>query len=108
MKTSKELMQTLSRAAFVPQEEMLEVSRKKGSLKIGIPKEISFQENRVALVPDDVALLEFLESNGIVPGAHAEVDEILPFNQTLNLLLDRQKVAIGFNTARYIFVEKVD
>lgn len=41
----------------MPQEEMLEVAHKKGSLNIGIPKEISFQENRVALVPDDVALL---------------------------------------------------
>ena len=36
---------------------MLEVGRKKGKLYIGIPKEISFQENRVALVPDAVALL---------------------------------------------------
>ncbi len=41
----------------MPQEEMLEVARKKGSLNIGIPREISFQENRVTLVPDDVALL---------------------------------------------------
>jgi len=57
MKTSKELMQSLSREALVPQEEMLEITRKKGSLNIGIPKEVSSQENRVALVPDDVALL---------------------------------------------------
>jgi alanine dehydrogenase len=57
MKTSKELLQSLSREAMVPQEEMLEVARKKGSLFIGIPKEVSYQENRVALVPDDVALL---------------------------------------------------
>ena len=41
----------------MPQEEMLEIARKKGKLFIGIPKEISFQENRVALVPDAVALL---------------------------------------------------
>jgi len=41
----------------MPQEEMLEVGRKKGKLYIGIPKELSFQENRVALVPDAVALL---------------------------------------------------
>ena len=30
---------------------------KKGSLHIGIPKEISFQENRVAIAPEAVALL---------------------------------------------------
>lgn len=42
---------------MMPQEEMLEVGRKKGKLYIGIPKELSFQENRIALVPDAVALL---------------------------------------------------
>ena len=57
MKTSKELLASLSQTALMPQEEMLEVGRKKGRLFIGIPKEISFQENRVALVPDAVALL---------------------------------------------------
>ena len=41
----------------MPQEEMLEIGRKKSKLYIGIPKEISFQENRVPLVPDAVALL---------------------------------------------------
>jgi len=57
MNTSKELLQSLSMAALAPQEEMLEVGKKKGSLLIGIPKEISSQEKRLALVPDDVALL---------------------------------------------------
>jgi alanine dehydrogenase len=42
---------------MLPQEEMLEVGRKKGKLFIGIPREIAFQENRVPLVPDAVALL---------------------------------------------------
>ena len=41
----------------MPQEEMLEVARKKGKVCVGIPKETSFQENRVALVPDAVSLL---------------------------------------------------
>ncbi|MBA3901911.1 MAG: alanine dehydrogenase, partial [Bacteroidetes bacterium] len=44
-------------AGLMPQEEMLEVARRKSSLYIGIPKEISFQENRVPLVPDAVGLL---------------------------------------------------
>lgn len=57
MKTSKELLASLTQTALMPQEEMLEVGRKKGKLFIGIPKEISFQENRVGLVPDAVALL---------------------------------------------------
>jgi alanine dehydrogenase len=57
MKTSKELLASLTQTALMPQEEMLEVGRKKGKLYIGIPRETSFQENRVALVPDAVALL---------------------------------------------------
>lgn len=58
MKISPEVLKTLSlEAALMPQEEMLEVGRKKKRLYIGIPKEISFQETRVALVPDAVALL---------------------------------------------------
>jgi len=39
------------------QEAMLETKNKKNSLHIGIPKEISFQENRIALTPLSVALL---------------------------------------------------
>jgi len=55
---------------------------------------------------DNHALLEFLELNGIVPGALAEVTEILPFNQTLSLQVGNQKVVLGFPTAKYLFVEK--
>lgn len=43
--------------SLLPQEEKLEVAKKKEKLLIGIPKEISFQENRVPLVPEAVALL---------------------------------------------------
>ncbi len=44
-------------AMMQPQESMLEVKSKKNQLSIGIPKEISFQENRIALTPLSVALL---------------------------------------------------
>jgi len=44
-------------AMMQPQESMLEVKSKKNKLHIGIPKETSFQENRVALTPLSVALL---------------------------------------------------
>lgn len=57
MKPSRDVLLSLTKGALMPQEEMLEVARKKGSLNIGIPREITFQENRVPLVPDDVALL---------------------------------------------------
>lgn len=51
------LRQLMSQGSLLPKEEMLEVARKKGNLYIGIPKEISFQERRVALVPETVAVL---------------------------------------------------
>ncbi|NND10536.1 MAG: alanine dehydrogenase [Flavobacteriaceae bacterium] len=42
---------------LLPQEEMIEVLKKKGNLFIGIPKETSFQEKRVCLTPDAVSAL---------------------------------------------------
>ena len=40
---------------LIPQEETLEVTRQKGALFIGIPKETYFQEKRICLTPDAVA-----------------------------------------------------
>jgi alanine dehydrogenase len=51
------LKKLIQQGSLLPKEEMLEIARKKGSLFIGIPKEISFQERRVALVPEAVSLL---------------------------------------------------
>lgn len=42
---------------LLPQEEKLEVGRQKGELRIGIPKEIYFQERRICLTPDAVGAL---------------------------------------------------
>src|SRR3990167_595615 len=58
MTLSKEALKALAmEAVMIPKEEMLEIGRKKKKLFIGIPKESSWQEYRVALVPDAVALL---------------------------------------------------
>ena len=46
-----------SSSELLPQAEMLEVKKSKKTLSIGVPKEITFQENRIALVPNAVALL---------------------------------------------------
>lgn len=43
--------------SYIPLEETLEVQPKKKQLFIGIPKETSFQENRVALTPEAVSVL---------------------------------------------------
>lgn len=43
-----------TRAQLLPQEETLEISKEKGELYIGIPKEAYFQEKRICLTPDAV------------------------------------------------------
>lgn len=52
-----ELSDIARQAMMQPQEVMMEVKSKKNSLYIGIPKESSFQENRIALTPLSVGLL---------------------------------------------------
>ena len=42
---------------LLPQEETLEIFKRKGKLYIGIPKEMAFQEKRVCLTPDAVSAL---------------------------------------------------
>ena len=58
MITDPEVLKGLmQQGSLLPQEETLEIQKRKGSLFIGIPKEISFQERRVGLVPEAVHLL---------------------------------------------------
>jgi alanine dehydrogenase len=58
MSFSKETLESLSQfAALMPQEQMVKRKKDEGSLFIGIPKETSFQEHRVALAPKAVELL---------------------------------------------------
>ena len=46
-----------SQTELLPQEEMLEISKTKGQLFIGLPKERSYQERRICLTPDAVATI---------------------------------------------------
>ncbi len=58
MLSSKETTKMLAKEALLsPQEETLEIGRRRQNLFIGVPKEITLQENRVALTPEAVALL---------------------------------------------------
>ena len=62
MITDPETLKSLMKeGSLLPQEEMLAIGRKKGSLTIGIPKETTYQECRVALNPEAV---QFLAGNG--------------------------------------------
>ena len=58
MDTGRKAIKALAKeAALLPQEELLQVKAGQENLTIGIPKETSLQEKRVALVPEAVALL---------------------------------------------------
>ena len=46
-----------TKAQLIPQEETLELTKEKGELFIGIPKESYFQEKRICLTPDAVAAI---------------------------------------------------
>lgn len=49
--------EALAKTSLLTQEETLRVKKGKYSFNIGLPKEISLQENRISLTPDAVALL---------------------------------------------------
>jgi alanine dehydrogenase len=49
--------ETLAQASLVPREQLMAVKRSKRSFFLGLPREISLQENRITLTPDAVALL---------------------------------------------------
>lgn len=55
MATSKPIVSTSF--SYETLEETLDVKSKKARMHIGIPKEVAFQENRVALIPDAVGVL---------------------------------------------------
>ncbi|PWH13761.1 MAG: hypothetical protein DDG59_13755 [Anaerolineae bacterium] len=57
------------------------------------------------LAEQDPDLLAFLEAHQLMPGKAAQITEILPFNQTITLLVEGQTVTLGFCVARYIFAE---
>lgn len=52
-----QLKSPFTREQLLPQEEKLEISRQKGQLFIGLPKETSYQEKRICLTPDAVAAI---------------------------------------------------
>ena len=82
-------------AMMQPQESMLEVKSNKKQLYIGIPKETSFQENRIALTPLSVALLVnnghsvYLESNA---GQAANFTDNNYSEQGAEIVYDSKKV----------------
>ncbi|SDR75473.1 alanine dehydrogenase [Gramella sp. MAR_2010_147] len=53
----KQQVSPFTKEQLIPQEETLEIYKKKGQLFIGIPKETAYQEKRICLSPDAVAAI---------------------------------------------------
>ena len=51
------ILSPFTKQQLLPQEEKLEIFKRKGELYIGIPKETAYQEKRVCLTPDAVSAL---------------------------------------------------
>ncbi|WP_298525805.1 alanine dehydrogenase [uncultured Christiangramia sp.] len=53
----KQQVSPFTKEQLIPQEETLEIYKKKGELFIGMPKETAYQEKRICLSPDAVAAI---------------------------------------------------
>lgn len=51
-------------------------------------------------------VMMFLESKGLIPGAKLIVNEILPFNETISVLIDGVEVILGVGLADQIYVAR--
>jgi DtxR family Mn-dependent transcriptional regulator len=55
---------------------------------------------------DDLEILEFLKTNILEPGVEIQIDEVLPFNQTVSITTQGRQVTLGYKIAMNIFAEK--
>lgn len=55
---------------------------------------------------DDPDLMKYLEENRIVPGTTVKVVEILKFNKTITLAVHTNKVTLGLDIAKNIYIER--
>ena len=51
--------------------------------------------------------LSYLEANGIKPGVAMTVEEVLPFNETMRILVDEHSVILGLTLAKQLYVEQL-
>ncbi len=56
---------------------------------------------------DDPETMKFLEENLIIPGNIADIQEVLPFNKTIQIIIKEKQVTLGFDIADKIFAEEI-
>jgi len=54
----------------------------------------------------DTEMLRYLESLGLVPGAHIEVKEYSPFDHNLSIQIGQKSSVLGLNITNKIFIEE--
>lgn len=52
----------------------------------------------------DYELMAFLEGYGLVPSVAITIEEIMPFNQTISVQVNRETVVLGITVATHIYV----
>ena len=57
---------------------------------------------------DNQEILKFLVENEVMPGVPAQILEILPFNQTLTIIVNGKTITLGFPVAHFVFAEQVN
>jgi len=55
-------------------------------------------------IEDDYERLSFLDNKGLMPGAEIMVEEVLPFNETIKIVVEDRPVVLGLTLAEEIFV----
>jgi alanine dehydrogenase len=92
----KGALSAIARQAMLqPQEAMLQTKNKKNSLFIGIPKETSFQENRIPLTPLSVAVLIHNDHEVVIEsgaGAAANFSDRDYSEQGARIVYDKKEV----------------
>ena len=58
-------------------------------------------------IEDDYERLSFLDKRGLMPGAEIMVEEVLPFNETIKIMVEDQPVVLGLTLAEEIFVSGI-
>ena len=51
-------------------------------------------------------MLRYLESLGLIPGAHIEVKEYSPFDHNVTVKVGRRSSVLGLNITSKIFIEE--
>ena len=54
---------------------------------------------------EDHHVMVFLEQHRLMPGTEAVVEEVIPFNETVSLAVEGQKVVLGHAVAKKVFVQ---